>query len=99
VSPGKSACASVEKKNADSPKPERTSPVALERCARQPRRVRGASARTVRSGKLLAAAFSAPASPPFPPMPLFRVSLACWRPPANARHETARHERIHARRR
>jgi len=83
VLPGKTECAIVENKKADSPKPDNTNPVELVLCAYN-RGVGMMSAQsfangfwvlTMCSGKLLATALSAPDAPPAPPLPVRKPQM------------------------
>lgn len=76
VLPGKSPCAIVEKRNAESPKPEYTSPMVVVRCNKfnlTAEFTRSWSLLTSFSGKLFATALAAPTVPAAPPTPVRKL--------------------------
>jgi hypothetical protein len=80
VSPGKKTCVTVEKKKADRPKPDMTSPVVEARYTRRKNEYKGHSGilvpLTALSGKLFAVELTAPVSPPLPPAPVKKLQNA-----------------------
>ena len=80
VSPGNKTCARVEKKNADRPKPDMTSPVVEARYTRKNMNMKPIWALlvllTALSGKVLAVELTEPVSPPLPPAPVKREQNA-----------------------